>query len=136
MSQRKVKKIPQKKRGATLSAVVNTYIQDEMDKQAHEIRERTRLLTMDMVTIALGRIGMRETKFRQFKDALDEVWTDYGELIIEVSKEDPELWEAKAKMDREIKLYVGSLFTPFEERYGYEDKNLKGDMKNGDSKTE
>ena len=132
----KVKKIPQKKRGATLSTVVNTYIQEEMDRQAHEIRERTRLLTMDMVVIALGRIGLRETKFRQFKDALDEVWTDYGELIIDVSKEDPDLWEAKAKLDREISLYVGNLFVPFDERYGYENKKLEGDMKNGNCKTE
>lgn len=122
----KVKKIPQKKRSATLSTVVNTYIRDEMDRQAHEIRERTRLLTMDMVTIALGRIGMRETKFKQFRAALDEVWTDYGDLIIEVSKEDPDLWEVKAKLDRELSLYVGSLFVPFEVRYGYE----KGDDHN------
>lgn len=125
MSQKKVKKIPQKKRGATLSTVVNTYVRDEMDRQAHEIRERTRLLTMDMVTIALGRIGLRETKFKQFREALDEVWTDYGDLIIEVSKEDPDLWEAKEKLDREIKLYVGKLFVPFDVRYGYEENTKK-----------
>ena len=121
-----VKKVPQKKHGATLSTVVNTYVRDEMQKQTHDIRERTRLITMDMVTLALGRIGMRETRFRKFRDALDEVWTDYGELILSVSKEDPDLWEAKAKMDRELQLYVGKLFVPFDERHGYE----KGDDHN------
>lgn len=113
----KVKKIPQKKRGATLSTVVNTYVNDEIKRQTHEIRESTRLITMDMVVLALGRIGLRETRFRKFSDALDEVWTDYGELILAVSKEDPDLWEAKAKIDREMQLYMGKMFVPFDERY-------------------
>lgn len=119
----KVKKIPQKKHGATLSAVVNTYVKEEISKQMHDIRESSRLITMDMVTLALGRIGLRESRFRKFRDALEEVWADYGELIISVSKEDPDLWEAKAKMDREMQLYVGKLFVPFDERhYGSNEK--------------
>lgn len=113
----KVKKIPQNRHGATLSTAVSTYIRDEVQKREHEIRENTRQITMDVVALALGRIGMRETRFRKFKDALDEVWKDYGETILSVSKEDPDLWEAKSRIDREMQLYVGKLFVPFDERH-------------------
>lgn len=114
----KVKKsVPKQKRGATLSNVVNTYVRDEMERQRYSIQENARLITMDMVTIALGRIGMRETKFKKFRDALNETWLDYGELISDVKRDDPDLWEAKAKIDRELQLYVGKEFVPWEQRH-------------------
>ena len=114
----KVKKsVPKKKHGATLSNVVNTYVHDEIERQRYSIQENARLITMDMVTIALGRIGMRETKFKKFRDALNETWLDYGELISDVKRDDPDLWEAKAKIDRELQLYVGKEFVPWEQRH-------------------
>lgn len=91
-------------------------------QKAQEIREEqarrfARIFELDMVTLALGRMGWREKKFKEFDAVLTQVAEEYSRDIVEDSKEDDEIWYAKSLMDREIKQYVGSLFVPYDERY-------------------
>ena len=114
------KKVPHKQRGATLSTVVNKYIADELKREKFVAFNEGKQLALDLTIIALGRMGFRATRILEFDKNYAEVWDDYSELLVEVSKEDPDLWEAKAKIDREIKLYVGDeLFVPYEKRHSY-----------------
>lgn len=118
MSTKVKRKTKPRQRGAVMSDVVNDYINKTIDAKRLEWIEQSRFLTMDMVTIALGRMGFRATKFSEFFPTVNEVWMDYNDLMREVYKEDPDLWEAKAKIDREIKLYVGEeLFVPYDKRH-------------------
>lgn len=80
-------------------------------------RKHSRTYMLDMVTLALGRMGFREARFKKFDEILSQVCDDYGKLIIEDAKVDKDIWYGKGKMDEELKRYVGSLFTPFEDRY-------------------
>lgn len=80
-------------------------------------RKQSRTYMLDMVTIALGRMGFRESRFKKFDDFLAEACKDYGEIIMEDSKVDKELWYSKDKLDAELKRYVGSMFAPWDERY-------------------
>lgn len=70
-----------------------------------------------MVTLALGRMGWRESKFREFDKVLTKVAEEYSKEILEDSKQDVDLWYSKDTMDRELAQYVGSMFVPYEERY-------------------
>lgn len=42
----------------------------EFECYAEEIRHLTRVFTLDHVTVALGRMGFRESKFREFDRVL------------------------------------------------------------------
>lgn len=85
-----------------------------------EVRRSTRTFQMDLVTLALGRMGWRESKFREFDKVLAEVADEYSREIIDDSKTDSELWYSKDVMDRELKQYTGSFFCPYEKRYAKE----------------
>lgn len=80
-------------------------------------RKHSRTYMLDMVTLALGRLGWREARFRKFDEALTAVCEDYGKLILDDAKDDKEMWYSKDKLDEEMKSYVGGLFVPFDERY-------------------
>lgn len=80
-------------------------------------RRLARTYMLDMVTIALGRMGFREARFRKFDEALTAACEDYGKLIVADSKDDADIWYSKDKLDEELKRYVGSLFVPYDERY-------------------
>ena len=80
-------------------------------------RRLARTYMLDMVTIALGRLGWRESRFRKFDEALTAACEDYGKLIIDDSKCDKDIWYSKDKLDEELKRYVGGLFVPYDERY-------------------
>lgn len=80
-------------------------------------RRMARTYMLDMVTIALGRMGFRESRFRKFDEILDEACKDYGEMILEDVKVDKDLWYSKDKLDEELKRYVGGLFVPYDDRY-------------------
>lgn len=80
-------------------------------------RRLARTYMLDMVTIALGRMGFRETRFKKFDEVLSAVCDDYGKLILDDSKTDKDIWYSKDKLDEELKRYVGSLFVPYDERY-------------------
>lgn len=82
-----------------------------------QIRHHTRVYMLDMVTVALGRLGWGEQRLRKFDAILTEVSKDYADLINEDVKEDPDMVYAKATLDRELQQYVGGLFLTYEERY-------------------
>lgn len=82
-----------------------------------EVRHHTQVFTLDMVTVALGRLGWGEKRLTEFDKELTEVSKDYAELITDDAKEDKELVYAKACLDRELKQYTGSMFRAYEERY-------------------
>lgn len=91
---------------------------DKLVKQEEqEIRHHARVFQMDMVTIALGRMGWGEKRFSDLDKMLTEVAKEYSEEIVADSKDDKDIWYAKDKLDREIKQYVGKLFVPYDERY-------------------
>lgn len=83
-----------------------------------DVRRHARLFQLDLVTVALGRMGWRESKFREFDRVLTDVSIEYSREILEDSKDDAELWYSKDVLDREIAQYVGSMFVPYDERYG------------------
>ena len=83
-----------------------------------EVRRSTRTFQMDLVTLALGRMGKREAFFREFDKVLSQVAEEYSREIIDDSKTDLDLWYSKDVMDRELKQYTGSFFVPHEQRYG------------------
>lgn len=89
----------------------------EFDRYNEDLRHFTRIWMMDHVTIALGRMGFRETKFREFNRVLDEVVCEYMKEYADDFKCDKEMWYSRACVDRELKQYTGSLFVPEEERY-------------------
>lgn len=88
----------------------------EFEAYEEAVRHFTRLYTLDDVTIALGRMGFRETKFREFQETLATVQNENSLEAITDYKDDKQIWYHKAKKDQEIKSYVGSLFVPWEER--------------------
>ena len=92
-------------------------IQKAQEIREQEVRHHARIYQLDMVTLALGRMGWRESRFKQFDKILNEVAQEYAEDILKEVKEDKDLWYFKDSMDREIKSYVGSLFVPYDERY-------------------
>lgn len=92
-------------------------LQLQREKRDEDVRHHARLFQMDMVTIALGRMGWRESKFREFDRVLDQVAIEYSKEIIADSEADQDLWYTKDTLDREIKQYVGSMFVPYDERY-------------------
>lgn len=92
-------------------------IQKAQETREEQARRFARIFELDMVTLALGRMGWREKKFKEFDAVLTKVAEEYSRDIVEDSKEDDEIWYAKSLMDREIKQYVGSLFVPYDERY-------------------
>lgn len=80
-------------------------------------RRLARTYMLDMVTVALGRMGFREARFRRFDQALTAACEDYGRLILDDVKDDKDIWYSKDKLDEELKRYVGALFVPYDERY-------------------
>lgn len=87
--------------------------------QAHEenIRHFSRVFMLDHVTIALGRMGWRESKFREFDKVLVEVMDEYMEDYKADLKDDKSMEYSRACLDRELKQYTGKLFVPEKERY-------------------
>ncbi len=92
-------------------------IQAAQEIREQDVRFHARVFQMDLVTLALGRMGFREAKFRELDKQLSEVAAEYCKDILDDSKIDKDLWYSKETLDREIKQYVGGLFLPYDERY-------------------
>lgn len=86
-------------------------------QREQEIRAHSRIFMLDMVTLALGRMGWGEKRFCDFDKMLSQVCAEYAEDIVNDSKDDAELAYSKSLLDRELKQYVGKLFIPYDERY-------------------
>lgn len=93
-------------------------IRARMAQRENEVRQHTRVYTLDMVTAALGRMGWGEKRLAEFDKVLYEVSKDYAELILDDVQDDKEIAYSKAVLDRELAQYTGSLFVPYDERYG------------------
>lgn len=89
----------------------------EIKRRENEARHVARVFQLDMVTIALGRMGWGEKRFQKFDQMLSEVMREYSLEILEDQKSDKDCWKSKADLDRELAQYVGSMFVPYEERY-------------------
>ena len=89
----------------------------EFECYTEEIRRLTRIFTLDHVTIALGRMGFRESKFREFDRVLAEVFQEYMAEYHADLKDDRYMEYSRACLDRELKQYTGKLFVPEEVRY-------------------
>ena len=87
--------------------------------QAHDenVRHFARVFLMDHVTVALGRMGFRESKFREFDKVLTEVMAEYMADYKADLQDDKSMEYSRACLDRELRQYTGSLFVPEEERY-------------------
>ena len=90
---------------------------EELQYHDEEIRHFTRVFTLDHVTIALGRMGFRESKFKEFDRVLTEVFDEYMKDYSSDLKDDKSMEYSRACLDRELKQYTGKLFVPEEERY-------------------
>ena len=88
-----------------------------MDFRDREVRHHTQVYTLDMVTCALGRMGFREKRLRQFDEMMTQVCKEYADLTLEDVKADKEIVYTKACLDRELKQYAGTMFVPYDERY-------------------
>lgn len=89
----------------------------EYDAFCEDLRHFSRVFMLDHVTIALGRMGWREKKFREFDNVLAEVMREYMNDYRDDLSSDKEMTYSTACLDRELKQYVGELFCPREERY-------------------
>ena len=107
-----------KQHGRTTSMVINQKIHDEVETNKLIAWFEGRQMALDFAVIALGRMGFRATKLAEFERIVGEVYTDYSELLANVKKDDPDLWEAKAKIDREMQQYCGKeKIASWEERH-------------------
>lgn len=91
----------------------------ELQAHEQEIRHHTRVWMMDHVTVALGRMGFRESKFRELDKVLDEVIVEYTKEYSTDLKDDKEMVYSRSLLDRELKQYTGKFYASEEERYGY-----------------
>ena len=104
--------------------VVKTDKEAWIDKE--ELRHFTRVWMMDMVTMALGRMGFREKRFQNFNDILSEVVRDYDREFAEDMKDDKELIYARTLFERELKQYAGKFYRSEAVRYGLDEEVIKG----------
>ena len=92
-------------------------LQLQQDCREAEVRHHARVFTLDMVTIALGRMGWRESKLNEFDKTLADVSKEYAQDILDDAKGDKEIWYSKDQIDKELKQYVGKRFVPYDDRY-------------------
>lgn len=90
---------------------------EDMQRHDEEIRHFTRVFTLDHVTVALGRIGFRESKFKEFDRVLTEVFQEYMADYADDLKDDKSMEYSRACLDRELAMYTGNMFVPEKERY-------------------
>ena len=90
---------------------------EELQLHDEEIRHFTRVFVLDHVTVALGRMGFRESKFKEFDRVLTEVFNEYMADYSTDLKDDKSMEYSRACLDRELKMYTGKFFVPEEERY-------------------
>ena len=93
------------------------HTKEELQRHDEEIRHFTRVFTLDHVTVALGRMGFRESKFREFDRVLTDVVKEYMTDYADDLRYDKSMEYSRACLDRELKQYTGKFFAPEEERY-------------------
>lgn len=96
----------------------------EMQAHDEDIRHFSRVWMMDHVTVALGRMGFREAKFREFDKVLNEVVKEYMQDYSEDLKADKSMEYSRACLDREMQQYTGSMLC---QRMNDTDKGVDAD---------
>ena len=90
---------------------------EELERYNEELRRFSRIFMLDHVTVALGRMGWREAKFREFDRVLTEVVAEYMADYKSDLKDDKSMEYSRACLDRELQQYTGKMFVPEKERY-------------------
>lgn len=90
----------------------------EYEAKFREERHCARVFQMDMVTIALGRLGYGEKRLSKLDEMLLQVAKDMDASAKEEMEYDPELWVTCANHEEELKKYAGKLYKEPKERYG------------------
>lgn len=93
---------------------VQNAINDEKEKtRAHVLQH-----TLDVCTIALGRLGWRQKRLERFVRTVEQVINDYDELIRDDQKfGDKDIVYTIGKFEQELKAYCGDKYWPREQRY-------------------
>lgn len=73
---------------------------------------------LDILTVALGRMGYGQKRLADFEKQFSAAYLEYDALRREDEKADKEGVYFKSVLDRELAQYCGSLFEPYEKRYG------------------
>lgn len=94
-------------------------VRREYEQKLEMERHFSRVFQLDMVTLALGRMGFGEKRFRAFDKMLSEVQSEFVDSVHEDMKDDPDVWYSKGKLDQELKQYTGKFFVPFDRRYAW-----------------
>lgn len=93
---------------------IKSQIQEEKEKtRAHTLQH-----TLDVCTIALGRLGWREKRLERFARKVEEVVDDYHDLVHDDRKwNDKDIVYTIECFEKELKTYCGSQYWPREKRY-------------------
>lgn len=75
---------------------------------------------LDILTIALGRLGYGQKRLAEFETVFSAAYTEYDALRREDEKADKEGVYFKSVLDRELAQYCGELFEPYNKRHGLE----------------
>ena len=89
----------------------------EYEAKFREERHCARVFQMDMVTIALGRMGWGEKRLGDLDKVLIELAEEMDVKAKEEMKYDPELWVLLDKHEKELQKCAGSRYVPMKERY-------------------
>ena len=94
-------------------------MRSEYEQKLAMERHFSRVFQLYMVTLALGRLGWGEKRFRDLDKTLSVVQGEFVDGVHEDLKDDPDVWYSKGKLDQELKQYTGKLFLPFDKRYAW-----------------
>lgn len=89
----------------------------EYEAKFAEERHCARVFQMDMVTIALGRMGWGEKRLGQLDEMMLEVAKEMDASAKEEMKYDPDLWITQDRHEKELQRYAGKRYKPLKERY-------------------
>lgn len=90
---------------------------EELQRHNENVRHFARVWQLDQVTMALGRMGFRESKFRELDKVLNEVEQEYVGLHMQDFKDDKEMVYSRELFERELKQYVGKFYADEQQRY-------------------
>lgn len=110
-----------------ISKLLVEYLSKYMDPIRHEAFNKGvatgTTYGIDMAVIALGRLHedkqINHDFFMNFMKTIEEASSDYCDLfdIDILENNDKDLWWSGAKMDQELRQYVGDSYPSFEKRY-------------------
>lgn len=89
----------------------------ELEHYEFLIREVTRQQVLDYASVALGRMGFREKRQKQFADTMTEVSNEFSQATLDDFKNDKEMWYSEELLERELREYCGKWYAPKKVRY-------------------